>query len=421
MAPDVPARGERLSVTSVRPARPEDLPRLREIETAADERFGQVFGDSDWAPAPTGEERAREPGFLLVVGQPAVGFAHVINLGSDAASDPHLEQVSVLPDFGGHGLGTMLLFGVLGEALDRGHSEMTLTAYADVPWNGPWYARHGFVEADLDAPALDASALDASADDARARELAQRLRPIRRAEQRLGLDRYGRRVAMARILVDEPGPVGAVSVIPLRNGPIGLEAFVQHRASTMDFVPGAVVFPGGRVDPRDVSAGSRLALAPDLVRAHAWRWRHTAYGPVGGNPERRVRTLLGTGVRELAEETGVIVAPRRLVPWDNWVTPIGYRKRFDVSFFVLPVEEDPLSHSTTEATGSEWLSLDDLVARAEARELALVPPTRTIVDELQRLRSVEAVLALQPVIRAVRHDVTALRPRLQDLPVGGRH
>ncbi len=43
----------------------------------------------------------------------------------------------------------------------------------------------------------------------------------------------------------------AVSVIMVRDGDSGLEAFVQHRVTTMDFAAGVVVFPGGRVDPVD--------------------------------------------------------------------------------------------------------------------------------------------------------------------------
>ncbi|MDN5797848.1 MAG: GNAT family N-acetyltransferase [Intrasporangium sp.] len=399
-----PVPATRLTVTSVRPARPADLPLLQPIEAAADRRFAAFFDLADWPAPPTGQERAAEPGFLLVVGQPVVGFAHVLELGPD--SDPHLhlhlhlQKVSVHPDAARHGLGTMLLLGALGEALDRGHDQISLMTFADQPWNAPWYARYGFTE-------LDAHGSTGVSE----RTLSSVLAPLRRTERRLELDRLGRRVAMVRPLADQPIPIPAVSVIPLRMGPAGLEVFVQHRAATMDFVPGAVVFPGGRVDPGDNAAGARLALPPDLVQTHAWRWRHTAQAGPDGLTGTWARTLLATGLRELAEETGACVAPDRLVPWDNWVTPIGYRKRFDVSFYVLPVEQDTLSHTTTEATRSEWLPLDDLVERAEARELALVAPTRTIVDELQALGSLEAALELQPTIRPVRHDVTPLRPR----------
>jgi 8-oxo-dGTP pyrophosphatase MutT (NUDIX family)/GNAT superfamily N-acetyltransferase len=401
-------RGDRLSVTSVRPARPEDLERLQEIEAAADRRFAEHFDVSGWPAAPTGAQRDRERGFVLVVGQPVMGFAHVIELGAESRPHLHLEQLSVHPDSGGHGLGTLLLLAALGVGLDRGHEAITLMTYADIPWNAPWYAKHGFLQLDLEA-----------SEEPSRHTVTELLRPLRRTEQQLGLDHHGRRVAMIRPLVEEPAPLPAVSVIPLRDGPRGLEVFVQHRVATMDFAPGAVVFPGGRVDATDAATGGTMALPADLATEHARRWRHTPYGGSDAAAEQRVRTLLATGVRELAEETGVVVAPARLVPWDNWVTPIGYGKRFDVAFFVLPIDRDTLAHTTTEASGSEWLPINELVSRAEARELALVPPTRTIVDELQQLGSVEAVLALQPVIEPVRHDVTPLRPRPPEAAVGG--
>jgi 8-oxo-dGTP pyrophosphatase MutT (NUDIX family)/GNAT superfamily N-acetyltransferase len=403
-------RGDRLSVTSVRAARPEDLEGLQDIEVAADRRFAEHFDVSDWPAPPTGAQRAGERGFLLVVGQPVVGFAHVLELGPGSRPHLHVEQLSVHPASGGHGLGTMLLLAALGVGLERGYEAVTLMTYADIPWNAPWYAKHGFRELDLQTP-----------EGRSLQNVAQLLWPLRRTEEQLGLDRHGRRVAMIRPLVDEPAPIPAVSVVPLRDGASGLEAFVQHRVATMDFAPGAVVFPGGRVDAADAATAGTMALPVDVAAAHARRWRHTPYGGVDAAAEQRVRTLLATGVRELAEETGVVVAPRRLVPWDNWVTPVGYGKRFDVAFFVLPVERDTLGHTTTEASGSEWLPINELVSRAEARELALVPPTRTIVDELQQLASVEAVLALQPVIESVRHDVTPLRPRPTEGNVGGPH
>lgn len=392
-------RSARLSVTSARPAEPRDLPRLREIEQAADHRFADVFGAApDWPEPPTGAARAGQPGFLVVVGQPAVGFAHVLELRPGRAGHAHLEQLAVHPDAGGRGLGTMLLVGAMGEALDRGHEQLTLSTFADVPWNGPWYARHGFTELVTDLPG-HAPLLH---------ELAQ----VVAAESRLGLGRYGRRALMARRLTDEPEPMPAVSVIPLRDGPRGLEAFVQHRAATMDFVPGMVVFPGGRVDPQDVAAGDALDLPAGLAAQHAARWRHTGYaGAASPRREQRARTLLATGVRELAEETGLFVAPQRLVPWDNWVTPAGHPKRFDVSFLALPIEQDALAHTTTEATDSEWLAVDELVRQSQDGPLAMVAPTRTIVDELQALGSVEAVLRLRPEIHAVRNDMTPTRPR----------
>lgn len=204
---------------------------------------------------------------------------------------------------------------------------------------------------------------------------------------------------------DAPVPRAAVSVLPLRETARGLEAFVQHRVRTMDFAPGAVVFPGGRVDPADAARGTLLALPADA--------------PPLGFPAAEtgvfsdIRTALAAGVRELHEETGAAVDPARLVPWDNWITPLGYPRRFDVAFFLLAVEPgDALAHATTEASASAWIAVSDLVDQVNAGTLAMVPPTRALVDEIAALGSLDAALGLRPRVVPIRHDLDARRPRV---------
>jgi GNAT superfamily N-acetyltransferase len=57
---------------------------------------------------------------------------------------PHIEEVDVAVHAGGRGHGTRLLEAVLEWASERGASAVTLTTFRDVPWNRPWYERHGF-------------------------------------------------------------------------------------------------------------------------------------------------------------------------------------------------------------------------------------------------------------------------------------
>ena len=84
-----------------------------------------------------------------------------------------------------------------------------------------------------------------------------------------GLDAGGPRIIMSVPLATTTvAPRPAVSVIPLRDGPGGVEVFVQHRQSTMDFAAGAVVFPGGRCDPGDVTAGAGIPLPPEVEAEH---------------------------------------------------------------------------------------------------------------------------------------------------------
>lgn len=155
---------------------------LAAIEDAGLVMFEQVLGDLTGdalaAPAPAGQERAAQPGFVLVAGDPAIGFAHVVDLVAHA----HLAQLSVHPDHGRRGVGGALVEAAAERATLQGHGSLTLTTYADLPWNAPFYARHGFVEVDPDEP-MTGPQLAISAE-----------------EERLGLGRHGRRVWMRRAL-----------------------------------------------------------------------------------------------------------------------------------------------------------------------------------------------------------------------------
>lgn len=202
-----------------------------------------------------------------------------------------------------------------------------------------------------------------------------------------------------------------MSVIPLRDAGEGLEVFVQHRQLTMDFAAGVVVFPGGRCDPADEALGAQLLLPEEVVAEHVRRWSDLD-GPTD-DAQLRVRTRLATGVRELAEETGYIANPADLHPWDSWVTPERAPKRFDVAFFVLPVERggpQPV-HQTSEAVDSRWEAVASLLADHAAGDLRLMTPTRVLLEELRDLGTLATVLALQPVITGVRDDRAEGRPR----------
>lgn len=56
----------------------------------------------------------------------------------------HIEQVSVRPTHGRRGLGRGLIETGRRWALARGFDTVSLTTYAEVPWNGPYYTRLGF-------------------------------------------------------------------------------------------------------------------------------------------------------------------------------------------------------------------------------------------------------------------------------------
>lgn len=58
----------------------------------------------------------------------------------------YIDQISVAPEDGRRGIGGALIGRVLAEARDRRLKKVTLSTFRDLPWNGPFYRRHGFRE-----------------------------------------------------------------------------------------------------------------------------------------------------------------------------------------------------------------------------------------------------------------------------------
>jgi len=164
----------------IRRARPDDLPALRELERAA----GGPFRDLGMAAVaddepPTVDELAgfQQDGRAWVATDDTdAPVAYLLVDVVDGAA--HVEQVSVHPQHARRRLGEQLVATAETWARDRGLTTLTLTTYADVPWNGPYYRRLGFEVVPQD-------------------QLASGLRAVREHEAARGLDRWPR-VAMRR-------------------------------------------------------------------------------------------------------------------------------------------------------------------------------------------------------------------------------
>ncbi|MQW75500.1 GNAT family N-acetyltransferase [Nocardioides sp. dk4132] len=127
-------------------AAPRDLRRLAAVEADADavllEALGVPADEAGWGEAVDGRDRDLLPGFVLVAGDPPVGFAHVVVIDGDA----HLEQLAVQPAHARQGIGAALVQAAREEARWAGHDRLSLTTYRDVAFNAPFYRRLGFTE-----------------------------------------------------------------------------------------------------------------------------------------------------------------------------------------------------------------------------------------------------------------------------------
>ncbi|WP_156722333.1 GNAT family N-acetyltransferase [Streptomyces apocyni] len=147
---------------------PPGLELLEEFRRAG--RAWVAVDEPDASPAQPGASPGAPPG------APAIPCAYLIAEPVDAAL--HIEQVSVHPDHAGRGLGRALLAYAADRAYEEGLTALTLTTFAEVPWNAPYYARLGFT----------------TLEEA---ELPPGLRKIRAQEAEHGLDRWPR-VCMRR-------------------------------------------------------------------------------------------------------------------------------------------------------------------------------------------------------------------------------
>lgn len=123
-----------------------DVESLPGIERAADAVFGRegMAAVADGATMPIRE--------LLRYQSAGRAFVDTDDLDRPVAyllldvvdGSAHIEQVSVHPSHAGQGRGRRLIEAAAAWANQQGYPMLTLTTFADVPWNAPYYSRLGF-------------------------------------------------------------------------------------------------------------------------------------------------------------------------------------------------------------------------------------------------------------------------------------
>ena len=230
----------------------------------------------------------------------------------------------------------------------------------------------------------------------------------------------------------------AATVVVLRRSEAGMQVLLMRRAPREgDIHSGACVFPGGLLDAADAE-GSALCSGLDDAQASARLGL-----PSGG------LAYWFAALRECFEEAGLLVASAqdrshldaaqlaqiaaqrdalnrreltmaaicrrfgihlaadRIVYLDHWLTPPGVPKRYDTRFFVTEAPDLQVASQDDHETDAQlWLTPAEGLERR--KELKLAPPTYKILELLQRLGTVDAVLAHARSLQAV----PCIMPRL---------
>lgn len=215
-------------------------------------------------------------------------------------------------------------------------------------------------------------------------------------------------------------PVPASTVAVIRDTPTGIETWMMRRVSQMAFAPGAAVFPGGSVDERD--ADISVPWTGSDPETFAQRF---------GTDPRTARELVTAALRELFEETGVLLAhplpdvdleaarvavearelplaqlladhgsvleAGALHPWARWVTPPMESRRYDTWFFVATMPDGVDAQAvSSEADRAGWINVHEMLAANERGENRLLPPTIAMLRALAEAGDVATVIQQAP-------------------------
>jgi len=226
---------------------------------------------------------------------------------------------------------------------------------------------------------------------------------------------------MLDLKMDREGvpPKPAATLILLREN---VEVFCVKRSGKSAFMGGAVVFPGGKVDPSDSSEDwSPVVDATDSLRefriaACRESLEEAAILPVNGGTlaDAELETLRKShaadpaALRSFLRERSLRLDLSALLPFAHWVTPTAEQRRYDTYFFVACAPKGQTgAHDRTETTESFWAAPAEVLRRYEAGEVQLAPPTHRTLDILASCTHFDDVRAL-----AAKANLDPICPRL---------
>ena len=161
---------------------------------------------------------------------------------------------------------------------------------------------------------------------------------------------------------EEGDPIPAATVVLVRDRDDGIETLMLRKNSKLAF-GGMWVFPGGRIDDVDREGAPNIEVAA-----------------------RRA------AVREAQEEAALVVDEDSLAFISHWTPPGVAPKRYATWFFVAPAPKGAVEIDMGEIHEEAWMRPADALARRDALEIELAPPTWMTVHYLAEFDTVDALM-----------------------------
>lgn len=198
------------------------------------------------------------------------------------------------------------------------------------------------------------------------------------------------------------------------------DVLMVERAKAMAFAGGAMVFPGGRIDPGDHALAATLRAGDDTAaRIAAIRETIEEAGLAVGidphpSPEvlarMRARLHAGDAFATILTEEGATLCLDRLVPFARWRPAHAHMRIFDTLFFLARAPEGAVaSVDATETVRLAWSSAAAALADADAGRTTVIFPTRRTLERLALFDTFDAAVA-----QAAAHPVRTITPVVED-------
>jgi 8-oxo-dGTP pyrophosphatase MutT (NUDIX family) len=207
-------------------------------------------------------------------------------------------------------------------------------------------------------------------------------------------------------------PVPSATILIVRDTANGMEVFMVKRHHQIDFIAGALVFPGGKVAKGDYDAelseftqgaddwnADMRALGAAAIR-EAFEESGILFARENGSRDfissERLEALEhyrhplekgAIGLIDMLRAEKLVIACDALAHFAHWITPANMPKRFDTHFFVAAAPPGHAGrHDGRESVDSVWI--DPALAVTDRKKWNVVFPTKLNLLKLAKSSNV---------------------------------
>jgi 8-oxo-dGTP pyrophosphatase MutT (NUDIX family) len=198
--------------------------------------------------------------------------------------------------------------------------------------------------------------------------------------------------------------IPAATLIVWRETSAGPQILVVERSARMAFAAGAIVFPGGRIDPADRQLAEALGRPDDAAKVTAIREtvEETGVAPgLGGMLDPALGRVLQAALHQGSEFAQLLDAHRlvldldSLTPFARWMPAFKQPRKFDTHFYLAPAPagEWRPHPQEGECVAAEWASPVELLERIDRGDASAIFPTKRNLERLAQHAALDAALA----------------------------